>query len=157
MLDEKSKYSKIVKLYTKTKTMFVALQLKRCDDLLQSKPKRFRFPPRGHSNMKVTYKFLPENKIGGVQCKISSKKGSFGVGTKKWGLFWCGLPKMGVIQCAKMQFQGKICKFSVKIATKSLNFSTRAKICHFHVKFDAKVEKKESLGVDWIKKGGHWV
>ena len=29
---------------------------------------------------------------------------------------------MGIIQCAKMQFQGKICKFSVKIATKSLNF-----------------------------------
>ena len=42
---------------------------------------------------------------------------------KKWGLFWCGLPEMGVIQCAKVQFQGKICQFPVKIATKSLNFS----------------------------------
>ena len=27
-----------------TKTMFVALQLQRCDDLLQSKPNKFRFP-----------------------------------------------------------------------------------------------------------------
>ena len=59
---------------------------------------------------------------------------------------------MGVIQCAKMQFQGKICKFSVKIATKSLNFSKCArsaqKICNFHVKCGTKVEKKGSLGVD---------
>ena len=67
-------------------------------------------------------------KIGGIQCKISSKKGGHSVWTpKKWGLFWCGLLKMGVIQCAKMQFQGKICKFSVKIAMKSLNFSKCAR------------------------------
>ena len=71
---------------------------------------------------------------------------------KKRGLFWCGLPKMGVIQCAKMQFQGKICKFSVKIAIKSLNFSKRARSAqknyNFHVKLDTKVEKRGSLGVD---------
>ena len=29
----------------------------------------------------------------------------------------------------------------------------RAKICNFYVKFDTKVEKKGSLGVDWITKG----
>ena len=52
---------------------------------------------------------------------------------------------MGVIQCAKMQFQGKICKFSVKIATKSLNFSKCARSVE---KFDTKVEKRGSLGVD---------
>ena len=33
---------------------------------------------------------------------------------------------MGVIQSAKMQFQGKICKFSVKIATKIVKFLKRA-------------------------------
>ena len=62
-------------------------------------------------------------KIRGIHCEISSKKGVIRCGhQKKWGLFWCGLPEMGVIQCAKVQFQGKICKFSVKIATKLLNF-----------------------------------
>ena len=74
------------------------------------------------------------------------------MGTKKMGAFWCGLPEMGVIQCAKVQFQGKICKFSVKIATKSLNFSKCArsaqKFAIFYVKFDTKVEKRGSLGVD---------
>ena len=59
---------------------------------------------------------------------------------------------MGVIRCAKMQFQGKICKFSVKIATKIVKFlkmrAKRAKMCNFHVKFDTKVEKRGSLGVD---------
>ena len=59
---------------------------------------------------------------------------------------------MGVIQCAKMQFQGKICKFSVKIAIKIVKFlkmrAKRAKICNFYVKFDTKVEKRGSLGVD---------
>ena len=55
-------------------------------------------------------------KIGGIQCKISSKKGGHSVwAPKKWGLFWCGLPKMGVIQCAKLQFQGKICNFQLKL------------------------------------------
>ena len=29
----------------------------------------------------------------------------------------------------------------------------RAKICNFYIKFDTKVEKRGSLGVDWIKKG----
>ena len=97
-------------------------------------------------------------KIGGIRCKISSKKGGHSVwAPKKWGLFWCGLSKMGLIQCAKMQFQGKICKFSVKIATKIIKFlkmrAKRAKICNFYVKLDTKVEKRGSLGVDWIKKG----
>ena len=100
-----------------------------------------------------------EPKIGRIQCKISSKKG--GVircgHQKNGGLFWCRLPKMGVIPCAKMQFQGKICQFSFKIATKSLNFSKCArsaqKFENFYVKFDTKVEKRGSLGVDWIKKG----
>ena len=68
------------------------------------------------------------------------------MGTKKWGLFWCGLPKIGVIQCAKMQFQAKICKFYIKIPTKLLNLSKCArsaqKICNLYVKFDTKVEKR---------------
>ena len=58
---------------------------------------------------------------------------------------------MGVIQCAKMQFQAKTCKFFVKIAAKLLNFSMHAKhakICDLYVKFDTKVEKRGSLGVD---------
>ena len=89
---------------------------------------RGQAPGGGHSNMKVTYKCLPENENRGIQCKISSKKGGHSVwAPKKWGLFWCRLPKIGVIQCAKMQFQGKICKLSVKIATKSLNFSKCAR------------------------------
>ena len=73
------------------------------------------------------------------------------MGTKKIGAFlmWT-LKKMGVIQCAKMQFQGKICKFSVKIATKIVKFlkmhAKRAKICNFYV----------NLVQKW-KKGGHWV
>ena len=39
---------------------------------------------------------------------------------KKWVFFLCGLKKKkkkGAIQCAEMQFQGKICKFYAKIAT----------------------------------------
>ena len=109
-------------------------------------------------------------KRGGVQCKILSRKGSFGVGTTKkkkkkkkktWGLVWCGLPKMGVIQCAEMQFQGKICKFSVKIATKLWNFSKCVQIevgknLQFLCKIWFKSGKRGSMGVDW-KKRGHWV
>ena len=116
-------------------------------------------PGRGTQIWKWHTSAYRRTKIRGVRCKISSKKrGSFGVGTKKNGGFF-GVDskkiKMGVIQCAKMQFQGKICKFSVKIATKSLNFSkwSAQKNCNFHVKFDTKVEKRGSLGVDWIKKG----
>ena len=59
---------------------------------------------------------------------------------------------MGVIQCAKMQLQGKICKFSAKIATKIVKFfkmrAKRPKICNFYVKFDTKVEKRGSMGVN---------
>ena len=120
------------------------------------------FPGGGTQIWKWRTSAYRRTKIGGIRCKISSKKGGHSVwAPKKWGLFCCGLPKMGVILCAKMQVQGKICKFSVKIATKSLNFSKCArsakKNCNFHVKFDTKVEKRGSLGVDWIKKGSHWV
>ena len=67
-------------------------------------------------------------KIVGIQCKISSKKGVIRCGHQKnGGSFGVDSQKIGVIQCAKMQFQGKICKFSVKIATKSLNFSKCAR------------------------------
>ena len=63
------------------------------------------------------------------------------MGTKTIGSFWCGLPKIGVIQCAKLQFQAKIAK-------KLLNFS---KCVQKHAKnvqivfFGTKVEKR-----------GHW-
>ena len=65
---------------------------------------------------------------------------------------------MGVIQCAKVQFQGKICTFSVKIATKLLHFSKfrakRAKICNFYVKFDTNVEKRGVIGCGLNEKRG---
>ena len=86
-------------------------------------------------------------KIGGIRCKISSKKGVIRCGHQKTGFFWCGLPKMGVIQYAKMQFQGKICKFSVKIA----------KNVHFLCKIWFKSGKKGVIGCEPNKKRGHWV
>ena len=50
------------------------------------------------------------------------------MGTQKIGGYLVWTPKKRwVIQCAKMQFQGKVCEFSVKIATISLNSSKCAR------------------------------
>ena len=46
--------------------------------------------------------------VYGVRFHQKKKKGgSFGLGRQKWILLWYGLPKLGVIQCAKMQFQAR--------------------------------------------------
>ena len=86
--------------------------------------------------------------VAGIQCKILLKKGGYSVwAPKKWDLFWCGLPKMGVIWCAKMQFQAKICKFYVKITANFVNFlNTGEAICNL-----CKIWYENG------KKGGHWV
>ena len=90
-------------------------------------------------------------KIGGVRCKISSKKGGHSVwAPKKWGLFGLDSKTIGVIQCVKMQFQGKICKFSVKIATKLLSFSKCARSTQQFALFMYILIQK------W-KRRGHWV
>ena len=104
-------------------------------------------PGGGHSNMKWRTSAYRRTKIGGIQCKISSKKGGHSVwAPKKMGAFLCGLLKMGVIQCAKMQFQGKICKFSVKSATKSLN-SQNAREARKNLQFYVKLIQKWKKGV----------
>ena len=97
-------------------------------------------------------------KIGGIRCKISSKKGGQSVWApkkkkkkKNGGFFGVDSQKWGSFSVQKMPFQGKICTFSVEIATKSLNFQKFA--INFYVKFDTKVEKRGSLGVDWMKNG----
>ena len=52
---------------------------------------------------------------------------------------------MGAIQCAIMQFHGKICHKIVKFLKMR---AKRAKICNLYVKFDTSVEKRGSLDVD---------
>ena len=101
----------------------------------------------------------------GVRFLRTKRDHSMGGGrVQKWCLFWCGLPKMGVIRCLIMQFQAKTCKFYVKIAAKLSNFLKYmrkiiikcAKMCNLYVKVNIKVEKR----VHWvwrIKKRGHWV
>ena len=72
----------------------------------------------GHSNMKVTFKCLyRRTKIGGVRCKISSKKrGSFGVGTKKMGAFFgVGSQKLGSFSVQKCNFKAEFANFLLKL------------------------------------------
>ena len=91
-------------------------------------------------NLKWKEKCMKMSRVGafGVRVRFRQKRGSFGVVSKKrWGLFWCGLPKIGVIlQCAKLQFQAKICKFNVRNCLqviKSLKMlAKRAKICNVY-------------------------
>ena len=90
---------------------------------------------------------------GGIRCKILSQKGVIICGHQnKMGSFLVWNSKNGAIQCAKMQFQAKICKSYVKIVAKLLNFSKihtkRAEICNLCVKLDTEVEKWGSLGVN---------
>ena len=98
--------------------IFIFLQTEQTFSLL------YRFISRGTQIWKWCTSAYRKTKVGGIRCKISSKKReSFGVGTKKrGGSFWFGLPKMGVTQCTKMQFQVKDCKFYVKIATEVIIF-----------------------------------
>ena len=50
------------------------------------------------------------------------------MGTQKmWFFFGMYSPNIGAIQCAKMRFQAKICKFYVKIAAKLFDFSKCAR------------------------------
>ena len=75
------------------------------------------------------------------------------MGTKKMGAFlmWT-LKNGGHSVCKKCNFKAKFAIFFVKIATKIVKFlkmrAKRLKICNFYVKFDTKVEKRGSLGVD---------
>ena len=55
-------------------------------------------------------------KIGGIRCKISSRKGGHSVWVpKKWGLFWCGLPKWGSFSVQKCNFKAKFANFLLKL------------------------------------------
>ena len=85
-------------------------------------------------------------KVGGIRCKISSKKGSFGVGTKKMGSFLVWTPENGGHSVCKNAISSQ----NAKTAKKLLNFSKCLqrvqKNCDLYVTFDTKVEK-----------GGHWV
>ena len=107
------------------------------------------------SDHEATLQFL-YGYVAGV--RFRRKKGSFGVGTQKMGAFWCGLSKMGVIQFAKMQFQGKICKFSVQIATKIVKFLKNVREAHKNVQFLCKIwyksGKKGVIGCGLNKKRG---
>ena len=88
------------------------------------------------------------------------KKGVIQSGLKKMGSFWCGLPKMGVMKCAKMPFQAQICIFYVNIYCKICKFlkmhAKHTQICNLYVKFDT-MEKKGVIGCGLSKKGCHWV
>ena len=121
---------------------------------------KLNFSPGGHSNRKVTYKCLPENKVWSILCKFSLKKGVIRCGLPLYGMifFWCGLPKMGVIKCAKMQyFQAKICKFYVKITAKISEFCKRHAKRTKNLKFVCKIlcesGKKGVIGCELRKKG----
>ena len=73
----------------------------------------------GDSNMKVTYKCLPEN-----ESRVCRKKGVIRCGHQKNGVFLVWTPKNGGHSaCKKCNFKAKICKFYVKIAVKLFNFS----------------------------------
>ena len=80
------------------------------------------------------------------------------MGIKKMGAFlmWT-LKNGGHSVCKNAISRQNLQFFFVKIATKIVKFlkmrAKRAKICNFNVKFDTKVEKRGSLGVDSIKKG----
>ena len=74
------------------------------------------------------------------------------------GSFLVWTSKIGVIQCAKMQFQAKICKFYVKIAAKMLKNFQNVCEARENLQFLCKIliqkwKKRGSLGLDWIKKG----
>ena len=71
----------------------------------------FFTPPPLEYESELRYMCLLENKSRGHSVLDVEKRRSFGVGSKNLGSFWCELPKMGVFQCAKMQFQAKIYKF----------------------------------------------
>ena len=115
---------------------------------------------QGITNIIISYHIISitcvyrRTKEEGIRCKISLKKGGHAMWApkkkkKKTGSFLKWSPKMGDIQCAKMQFHAKICKFYVKITVKFMNFSKcvrSAKIFNLYVKFFTKVEKR-----------GHWV
>ena len=77
---------------------------------------------------------------------------------KKWGLFFVWTPKNGGHSVCKNEISRQNLQiFLFKNCHKLVKFlkmrAKRAKICNFYVKFDTKVEKRGSLGVDWIKKG----
>ena len=90
-------------------------------------------------------------KIGGLQCTISSKKGCHSVwAPKKWGLFWCGLPKWGLFSVQKCNFKAKFANSLLKLPQNVLNSQNAC-------------EAPKNLPVlckIWYKcgkKGSHWV
>ena len=85
-------------------------------------------PWRWDSNMKVTFKYLPENENCGCSVQDFIERWTSllrWASIKKWGLCWYRLlQQYWVTQClSNMRYERKICKFSVKIATPSWNFS----------------------------------
>ena len=76
--------------------------------------------PGGHSNMKVTYKCLPENENrgpSGIRCKISSKRGGHSVWTSKnGGFFGVDSQKWRSFGVQKCNFKAKFAKFLLKLS-----------------------------------------
>ena len=61
---------------------------------------------------------------------------------------------LAVFSLQKCNVKPKFANFTWKLQQKC---PKGVQICNLYVKFDTKVEKRESLGVDWRKKGVHWV
>ena len=77
---------------------------------------------------------------------------------KKMGVLWCGLPEMGVIQCAKVQFQGQnLQNFLLKLPQNchiSRNAREARKNLQFLCKIWYKSEKKGVTGCGLNEKRG---
>ena len=105
--------------------------------------------------MKVTYKYLQDNKSRDIRCKISLKKGSFGVGSKNRIFSDVEFQKWGSFSMRKCNFKPKFANFMLKLP-QDLWISQHAREVSKNlqfVKFDTKVVKRGSLGVDWEKRG----
>ena len=82
--------------------------------------------PEGHSNMKVTYKCLPENESMGIRCKISLKKGGHSEWTpKKYGIFFDVDSQNFSVQ--KCNFKPKFAYFMLKLPQNLLMYQNLRK------------------------------
>ena len=142
--------------------MQVYFQTMQCERHIPNKTKLEYPPPPGIWKWRTSaYRRM---KVGGIRCRVSSKKGGHSVWApkKKKGVF-LDSQKWESFSVQNWNFKPKFANFMLKllIVAKTVKFlkmrAKLAKICNLYVKFVIKVEKTGSLGVDWGKKGGHWV
>ena len=114
----------------------------------------------GHSNMKVTYKCLPENENRGHSVyDFVEKRGSFGVGTKKnGGFFGVDSQKWGSFSVQKYNFKAKFANFLLKLPQNCyISQNARRKACknlQFLCKIWYKSGKKGVIGCGLNEKRG---